>query len=167
MHISADQFKKVAQALDSGKITVESDRGLETDAKYDPDKNCINVLSFNTVDYSHADSKGILVHEAVHAIIDINQWDVTQISSEAAGYLAQVMYRRLCADNMVPRVKSNLFVVPLANVFDKCLSIIETLNRTRSSTVPLADCNELRQRVHCMQQYESVTMTEKQTANGI
>jgi hypothetical protein len=167
LHISPDQFKKVAQALDRGKITVQSETNLAADAEYDPDDNCFHVLNFRPSDYQHVDSRGLLVHEAVHAIIDINKWDVTQISGEAAGYLAQVIYRKLSGDNLAPWAQQNASSDPLAAVFKKCLSIISSLNGTQSSTVSLVDCNELRSLVHRIPQYQAVTMTKKHKADGI
>jgi hypothetical protein len=119
LRISPDGFKKVADALRSGKIKVVESKDLDdADARYVPDKNLFLIPQYNDNDYVHINEKALVVHEAVHAIIDANKWSkVTQLTGEAAGYLAQVLYRSVSGDRFSKWADAKATTGPMAAIF--------------------------------------------------
>lgn len=88
--VGAAGYTAVKTAVDGGSITVEHVPSLGArGARYRYTHNQFR-LGFNSIGGS-ADKKSLIVHEATHAIFDINRTTMKVKQSEAAAYIAQCM----------------------------------------------------------------------------
>ncbi|MFY0635633.1 MAG: hypothetical protein JXQ91_17610 [Vannielia sp.] len=87
--VNASNFEKVATALEAGSITAIHDTSAGADeAYYNSDENRYK-LGFDTLHtILHI---GLIVHESVHAIADIEKVQNKVRASEAAAYVAQAL----------------------------------------------------------------------------
>ena len=86
--VNAEQFRKVADCIYAGDITVKS--GNESNAFYSPVLNELTTRWGNPP-LGYADRAQIL-HECTHAIVDINKWKVLRLHDEVAAYLTHMTY---------------------------------------------------------------------------
>lgn len=100
--IAPRDFQKVADKLADGSITPAMDTARLTregaDAEYWGDINSIALKA--VVDPKDPYSAGKVVHEAVHAALDIQARDLPLREDEGAGYIAQVWYLANCGEDI-------------------------------------------------------------------
>ena len=91
MTICYSEFQGVADAIESKKIAVVcTPSKTATFSFYDA---TINTMVLRTKDTHSVKPRSLIVHEAVHAMNDINrQQGLIKDDDEAAAYLAQGMY---------------------------------------------------------------------------
>jgi hypothetical protein len=87
IHIYPRDYEKVAAAIEAGSITVKADPTVGHIAYYNPATNRI-TLSPELRD------RGLIVHEATHAIFDIRALFTRVEESEGVAYVAQMLYGR-------------------------------------------------------------------------
>jgi hypothetical protein len=142
VHVSYAQFRLIGDCLLFGNITVKESTSKERDGadmRY-KGKQFLIPPSFRQSNYAESRDKAVVVHEAVHGIIDVQKIKVTQMSGEGAGYVAQVLYRML-SGAVFDKDQSD----SIAGVFGKCREIITNAGLDRGpGVVPLDACNELR-----------------------
>jgi hypothetical protein len=91
LYINALLFEEVKNAIKNDKITVtHSSKMSSLDAKYVYKKNKL-VLGFKKTG-GNTDREALIVHECVHALLDIQMKLVSVQQSEAAAYIAQCLY---------------------------------------------------------------------------
>ncbi|MBI1219770.1 MAG: hypothetical protein GC186_14605 [Rhodobacteraceae bacterium] len=84
-------FGPVIQAIKDGKITVEFSNKLPANIAVYSYKHNRYRLGFQAVS-GNADKEAVIVHESVHAALDILATPVTVKLSESAAYIAQCLY---------------------------------------------------------------------------
>ncbi|MCU0917954.1 MAG: hypothetical protein MUC88_25840 [Planctomycetes bacterium] len=88
--INVDGLGRVAHAIQKGDIEVAQDTHLAPDAQYDAGKNALFLKSLK---FGEVEFRSLIVHEAVHALIDLLKAKETRkLAGEAAAYLAQALY---------------------------------------------------------------------------
>src|SRR5579862_2145354 len=73
LQINGNGFREVAKALQSGNIKVVESNVDDADAEYDPYGNRFLIGAYDPSEYRTISGRALLVHEAVHAIIDIKK----------------------------------------------------------------------------------------------
>ncbi len=82
-------FGKVIRAIRDGRIKVTLKPGLTTPASYDPIGNEIFIKS---VAFADKMDLPVLIHEAAHAILDVNKADLTYWKHEFLGFLTKALF---------------------------------------------------------------------------
>jgi hypothetical protein len=93
-------YRAVAQAIQSGRITVWFEPRLSSTGEYDIRGNRLLLK------YTQANSisrKMVIVHEATHAACDIRRQHLGVLASESLAYLAGAMYNRWTVNNIEAR----------------------------------------------------------------
>lgn len=91
--ISGAGFARVSRAISDGKIKVIVYAKEDSAAQYYAKRNTLVIRELSEKDKEELSTKGLLVHEAVHAIVDIDRCaKTTKVTTEAAAYLAQVIF---------------------------------------------------------------------------
>lgn len=91
IYVNALSFEPVKQAITGGKIKVEHKSSIGPyGAKYRYTANTL-FLGFSSTG-GNADREALIVHECVHAFLDIAAKTVLVKQSEAAAYVAQILY---------------------------------------------------------------------------
>ncbi|MBY6049926.1 hypothetical protein [Vannielia litorea] len=91
-HVTGQGFGKVVGALVEGKITPVYAPQLGTEkAFYDPGGNAF-YLGFKSLGARSGLLEGLILHESVHALFDIERLHMYVEQSEAAAYVAQALY---------------------------------------------------------------------------
>jgi hypothetical protein len=81
----------VASAIETGKITLIHRPTLGHMAIYDSQRNRM-AIPFASL--PPPDSQGLVVHEAVHAVMDMRKIKLNSIESEIMAYVAQALFLR-------------------------------------------------------------------------
>lgn len=90
-HINTLEFRKVADRIRSGTISVYQLPGDSEVARYDPEANALHVR-FGW----HLTEQAKIVHETVHAIFDLKKaCNIFTLDDEAAAYLAESIYAQV------------------------------------------------------------------------
>lgn len=92
-------FKTVIDAIETGRIHIDSDRGQWTasgratsDGRYNWNHN--TLLARPGAPRRSRVFEALIVHECVHAFLDLRRRRLPNVDSEAAGYIAQGCYLR-------------------------------------------------------------------------
>ncbi|HUD56345.1 MAG TPA: hypothetical protein VMR02_14030 [Terracidiphilus sp.] len=169
--VTPAHFEKVKNAIDR-TIFVEVVRRTDiegADSKYNPKENKLYLAApFNSTDYYHdVPTRALVIHEVVHAIVDIAKMSVTQISTEAAAYLAQVLYWVTSGRPIPQQAAAHDGDVAMSAIFGKCKSLIDSYGLDKQfGTVSLNDLNDLRRLVHAHVQYAGVDLKNYAPADG-
>lgn len=82
-------FVRTGEAIRTGKIEVKYSKGDRDEGAYDA---TINTFLLHNEDTLTRKARGLIVHEAVHAIHDRLSRQIMKLEDECAAYLAQGMY---------------------------------------------------------------------------
>ena len=94
MHIRGEAYKKIYDLIDDEQILVEVGSNPNR-AVYNPGTDTITTQ--NAPSPPDAFARSVLVHEATHAIKDMEHVTITALGNEAAAYIAQATYLLLSA----------------------------------------------------------------------
>jgi hypothetical protein len=171
VHVTPAHFQRVKNAIDR-TIFVELARRADiedADSKYNPKENKLYLAApFNSTDYYHGvPTRALVIHEVVHAIVDIAKMSITQISTEAAAYLAQALYWVTSGKTIPQDAAAYNGDVAMAAIFGKCKTLIDNYGLDRQfGIVSLNDLNDLRRLVHAHPQYADVDLKNYAPADG-
>ena len=177
VHVSPDQFKKVATALRAGRISVGD---LPSDSEYGAEYNAVkgkhgpadrlNLKPLNEGEFTKTHVRALILHEGVHAIIDVNKCYITRLGGESAAFLAQTLYRLLRDGasyrqlaHSDPSGDRELAVIRL-----ECLSVIRKLNlESTCGIVPASSQAAIAKAVHAHPKYRGIRNEEIHPADGL
>ena len=164
-HVSSAGYELVASAIEDDRISVEVGESTEW-AAYGMGSN---ILYTRRAQIFGIADQALLVHECTHALLDIkNAWRFTDLSSEAAAYVAQVLFRYLNkADMHVPRDIST----PYKHMFRYACILVEKykLHRPegRGTRLEWDDYRTLRRLIQNIPEYKSIGWLERAGADGV
>jgi len=127
--VNGSRLGRVADKIRSEEIHVYVWEKLKNPAEYVPERDSILLRDADVFSYSYG--KSMIVHEAVHAMIDMDKARATTLfSSEVAAYLAQVIYDLVASGgNSKFRFKA-LIMNPDGRVARETLALIDKFNMT-------------------------------------
>jgi hypothetical protein len=110
----------------------------------------------------------IIVHESVHAMIDMYRATWTRLlTGEAAAYLAQTLYRLHCHDELREWTVSNSATNDGA-IFNEAIRLIDTFGlENRYAAIPWHGTHALREAINRHPQYQDVDPADLHDADGI
>jgi len=173
MHVTPALFFDVKNAVENGKIkviVVPANLLDDADGEYFPDKNTLAIAdTVTSSDFDHGvRTRCLIVHETVHAIADMKKLTISQISSEAAGYLAAAVYRVLSAQPIPSSESQYDYDEAMKNIWKKCDELIYKYGlQLGIGVVSTEDLNDLRNLIHKHSQYADVDLRKMQVADGI
>ena len=178
LHVSGDGLGDVAGAIGRGDIKVARDSSLGPDAEYDAKKN---TLTIKAPDFENPEFRSLIVHESVHALIDMGKAkDVRSLTGEAAAYLAQAIYLwhkigdvRLRANTKQQLLSSDASKKELGRIYETCLNLISRyklaeLTKGRTSVfLPPSLYQHLLEAIKGHGVYQHIPWEQKVYADGI
>ncbi len=135
MELRRGDLTLVADAIEHGKIRLLHRPSLGHMAVYDPSRNRM-AIPFDRL--PPVGSRALIVHEAVHAVMDIRKVPQTMVEAESAAYIAQALYLKLHGLDMADSVVSPGFFANPRNfiawrlIFDRAAAIADTVATTVS-----------------------------------
>ncbi len=170
LHVNGAGLARIAEALRQKGIRVYRYRQLPADvtAEYKIHENALLVREYSRALFSSISSKAVIVHECVHALIDLSRATATtHLTGEAAAYLAQVLYRLNSGDQFREWARVNQGT-PVGRIFYEALQIIDRFRLgTQGASLAARDYEGLRQAVHAHPRYRDVSPTDLHEADGI
>jgi hypothetical protein len=170
LSVTASGLARVAQALRGRRITVYRYAGLPDDvtAEYKVERNALLVRAYSPDLFRSISSRAAIVHECVHALIDLNRATATtHLTGEAAAYLAQGLYRLLHGDRFREWARANRSE-DVGRIFYEAIQLIDRFNlQTHSAALTWQDYTSLRDAVHRHPRYQDVSSTDLHGADGI
>ncbi len=110
--VDSGDFTTVAKALEKNQIYMDIDfYKYRTGAEYWPANTTINGCKVNgkfrfgmgSSDLTRVESKALLIHEAVHAALDLrSQSSITVLRSECVAYIAQQLWHKAVTTEWLP-----------------------------------------------------------------
>jgi hypothetical protein len=128
--VSGDGLKNVATAIKKGTIKVARDDNQKAEAQYIAEED---TIKFNgKPDFTNVRFRALLVHEAVHALIDmVVATQTRRLAGEAAAFLSQSIYlwkrlgeTKFRSDNQELLKSSDPDDRSTGAIFDACASLI-------------------------------------------
>lgn len=170
LHVSGPLIKQVGHAIKRGDIELYEDSSLEGDAMYVPDEDTLYFRSGDQKDYTSIPDKSLIVHEAVHAVIDMNKATSTTIlTSEVAAYLAQIVYQLASGYDVRVWTRNNSGT-ELGKIYACALALIDKFKMAQKGTVAtlqFSDYAPFRDLIHGRRPYRSRPKTQLQVADGV
>lgn len=163
-HVSGAGYELVAGAIEAGKITVEVGESTEWAAYSFAD----NTLYTRRSPILNNAEQALIVHECTHALLDLkNAWKFTDLSSEAAAYLAQTVFRYLGQWQRSTYNHSQAYL----DMFHYTCALVEKykLHRPAGRGTRLAweDYRRLRWLIQQIPAYSEVKWLERAGADGV
>jgi hypothetical protein len=167
LHVNGDRLRKVGKAIKDGDIAIQVKASWRSGATYRIRQDLL-ILRQDTVNgLGGMTSNGIIVHECVHAIIDMTKAGnrkrpnaTTALSGEAAGYIAQVMYHRLKTNRALSSRSPQVFLLAEKIIEDKGM-----LNK-KGVTLAWAEYEQYRRDLKRLK-YRSYGLMEKHGGDGL
>jgi hypothetical protein len=123
LHVNGAGLELVANHIQSGRIALCSSNNLSTAGRYRFARDELQVRSDLSDDLEDSNTRSLIVHEAVHALTDIRRVTrMTNLQSEAAGFIAQALYRLKHRNGQPWRSRIPIFTASLAVVTAKDLA---------------------------------------------
>jgi hypothetical protein len=173
LHISADGLAKVACEVGQAHIQVIKNSSLGSDAQYNSKTDTISIKAPN---FNDAEFKSLIVHESVHALVDIVKAKGTRrLAGEAAAYLAQAIYlwHEIGGVRLKNAVKQRLRSTKavdrqLGGIYQACLNLIQNYRlSTRTVWLPPLLYKPLLTAIKKHGVYRLIPWNQKVHANGI
>jgi len=180
LHISGDGLGDVAYAIEKGDIKVVEDPGLpkEIRGRYNP---ITDTMAFRKAKFGDEVFDATVVHEAVHAFIDMTKATQTRrLADEAAAFLAEAIYLYRRVGDL--RFKHNVNVrlqsgdrkeQESGHVYKACLELIagsklmELTKERPTVQLPPLLYQHLLQAVKGTEAYKNIGWDEKTHADGL
>ncbi len=162
LHISPQRLGSVGQAIRQGRIRVEvASTGSMLSAAYSPHHNRMTIQSEQVL--SEVTGQAGIVHEGVHALVDLfRATSTTVLSDEAAAYLAEVIYLRAAHT----WVRGSAAVMAIYNAADRIAQAHRMYERT-GAVLRFADYEPLRQAVNAHPAYSSIGQRQLTSGHGV
>ncbi len=165
LSITPRHIKGVALAIQAGRIRVCAGATVQAGAaaQYSQRVNQIQTPHYGFP--TNVEERGLLVHEIVHALIDLNCCrNTTRLSDESAAYMAQVMY---LAQNGVKNFTRRLPQYQTAFTVLQATGIVTPTGIRPGQTLAWADYEPLRLAIQRRPIYQSVGWLQTTGANGV
>jgi hypothetical protein len=158
LQICGRGLREVGGRIRRGDIEVYHYAKLKAPARYFPKRDAIVV---RTVGDDIA-SKGMIVHEAIHALLDLKKAvDTTALSDEVAAYIAQVIYLLHSGETEKDFSDSD-------RVFKETLKLVQKFNLTKGKVwLKWPHYQHLRTVVNQDPLYHKLTDRQLMVADGI
>jgi hypothetical protein len=161
--ISADNYSNVRQMVDIGRIQVNP--GASTMAWYHPDTNTLDTQLGSSP--PNIDGRALLLHECTHAIVNVEQRAVTELTNEVIAYIAQHVYL-LLANPLYVVAPNN---APWFNFFTETVALVKKFKlhkpEGRGARLSLLDYFPLRNTLsHLKPHYDRIGLLQPAAALG-
>ncbi len=164
-------FVDIAGEFRAGNITLAIDRTMpeSAGAKYQEGHNRLVVCTTFEQVFNTPWGGAVLVHEAVHAMIDRNRAvRTTVLHAEAAAYIAQVLYLLHTDAYGTRRSAREHGNSPEGAIFVEAIRLIDRYHlEYRPGIVPLRASAPLQEAIHRHPLYQDVSADDLVTADGI
>ncbi|MBN1508256.1 MAG: hypothetical protein JW955_15520 [Sedimentisphaerales bacterium] len=173
LRISKDGLGDVAYAIQKGVIKVERDASLSTDAEYD---SAEDTLGLKSLKFDDVEFKSLIVHEAVHALIDLlKAKDTRRLTGEAAAYLVQAIHLRHELTDATFRAivtqqakSANEREKQLGRIYKACLELIDKCKLpSRDARIPPILYQPILEAIKGHDVYKYIPWDQKAKADGI
>jgi hypothetical protein len=157
--IDAAGLREVGQLMLQGRITVDvGNTGHMLSAAYTPHLNTMKIAASNRPpnDLWRAG----IVHESVHALIDLRRVSTTVLNDETAAYLAEAVYIRAGGIAITPSDPK------VALIFNTARRVVEAhkMHYQNGSSLSSKDCGDLQAAILAHPAYASV---DQQPTSGL
>lgn len=176
--VAGSDLKKVAEKFGKRQIKPMVSAELRNDitgpdARYDSDKDELHLKTGRTRDFASPTSKGLIVHEAIHALQDLNEEvGTTRLTAEAAAFLGQTIYRIVIGgpsglEDMQKKIHQ-MTAIDGGEIFRECLRLVEDFEMLdRRVSLEARHYEALRHIIKQHKIYSKYGFDEKITADGI
>jgi len=161
--VNSVEYDKVSDYIESGAIDVVP--GKAKFSRYIPQRDTFITRNSNPpLDESVRSS---LVHECTHAISDINKYDVTRLTDEAAAYIAQLTYALL----LRPSLPEPPIGLPVDNMMRQSMHLVNKYELGSpagyGAMIDQRDIADLARAVYAIPDYHNIDPDAKLAANGV
>jgi hypothetical protein len=176
--VAGSELKKVAARLGRGQIKPLVSAELRNDvtgpdAEYDSATNELRLKSGRARDFASPTSKGLIVHEAIHALQDMNkETGTTKLTAEAAAFIGQTIYRIVIdgpsgLETMQAKIQQML-ATDGGDIFRECLRLVKECDMlSKRVSLEARHYEDLRHIIKRHDAYRQYGFDEKITADGI
>lgn len=94
VEVNVREYRRIADKILEGTITVELDESVGrvgAAAQYSAERNVFRMGSHR---FGAREWQSMVVHEATHAIVDVNKISITKIDDEVVAHVAHTLYLR-------------------------------------------------------------------------
>jgi hypothetical protein len=163
IQVNSVEYDKVSDYIESGAIEVVP--GKAKYSKYIPQKDTLVTRNGNPPLDENVRSN--LLHECTHAISDINKYDVTRLTDEAAAYIAQLTYALL----LRPSLPEPPIGLPLDNMMRQSMHLVNKYELGSpagyGAMIDQRDVADLARAVYAIPDYHDIDPDAKLAANGV
>ena len=163
IQVNSVEYDKVSDYIESGAIDVVP--GKEKKSKYIPQRDTLITRNGNPPLDENVRSN--LLHECTHAISDINKYDVTRLTDEAAAYIAQLTYALL----LRPSLPEPPIGLPLDNMMRQSMHLVNKYELGSpagyGAMIDQRDIADLARAVYAIPDYHNIDPDAKLAANGV
>lgn len=163
IQVNSVEYDKVSDYIESGAIDVVP--GKANYSKYIPQKDTLITRQGNPPLDENVRSN--LLHECTHAISDINKYDVTRLTDEAAAYIAQLTYALI----LRPSLPEPPIGLPLDNMMRQSMHLVNKYELGSpagyGAMINQRDVADLARAVYAIPDYHDIDPDAKLAANGV
>ncbi len=162
LHIDAQGLRTVGSAIRRGRIQVRvGNTGPLLGAAYSSHHNRMTVPSAR----AHTTTLGqaAILHEGVHALLDLTRFQTTALTDETAAYLAEAIYLRAASTMPVSRNPDTM------RIYRTAFQLINQhlLANRRGVRLRAADYQPLLDAIHNHQAYRGISPSQPNTGLGV
>jgi hypothetical protein len=163
IQVNSVEYDKVSDYIESDAIGIVPGKG--TTSIYYPQKDTL-VTREGTAPLNE-NVRSNLLHECTHIISDINKYDVTRLTDEAAAYIAQIAYLLI----LVPSLEEPPLGPPLNNMMRQAMRLVNSYQLGSpggyGAMIDQGDIADLARAVYAIPDYHDINPEEKLAANGV
>jgi hypothetical protein len=171
LHVNGPLLKAVGDAIKRGDIGLYEDSSLPADAVYEPEEDTLYFKSGDQKGYTSIPAKSLIVHEAVHALIDMNKATSTTIlTAEVAAYLAQIVYQLASGYDAVRSWARSNSGTQKGQIYTNALALIDKYKMAQKGTIATlqpGDYASFRGLIHRQKLYKKRPEGQVQVADGV
>jgi hypothetical protein len=163
IQVNSIEYDKVSDYIEFGAIEVVP--GKADYSKYIPQKD--TLVTRNSDPPLNENARTNLLHECTHAISDINQYEVTRLTDEAAAYLAQIAYLLI----LMPSLPEPPIGTRMNNMMRQAMRLVNSYQLGSpagyGATINDRDIADLARAIYAIPDYHDIDPKEKLAANGV
>jgi len=168
LYVSGLRLWWVGEAIARGQIRVAiGPTGTELDAAYSAHSNTMTLIHEHVADWPPGCAA--ILHEGVHALVDLFECtSTTEITDEAAAYLAETIYRYFGKIDVRKEAGANGDPTALA-IFDAAhrLAAKYGLYKKRGARLTGQQYEPLRKAVHHHEAYSGISLDQLTSGHGV
>jgi len=163
IQVNSVEYDKVSDYIEAGAIDVVP--GKAKVSKYIPQRD--TLITRNSNPPLDENVRSNLLHECTHAISDINKYDVTRLTDEAAAYIAQLTYALL----LRPSLPEPPIGLPEDNMMRQSMHLVNKYELGSpggyGAMIDQRDIADLARVVYAIPDYHNIDPDAKLAANGV